>query len=106
MPSRFKTPLRIPARNALWFMLVALLTVTSASAQIDKKDAVRRGRESYYNLKKLGLVGFRASIRPEWELMFKDNAPDPEGLRLLHGLHFSVLFGREGNVVINHSSDS
>ncbi|HUQ30665.1 MAG TPA: hypothetical protein VM095_01040 [Pyrinomonadaceae bacterium] len=105
--SRFKLlPLVLIYVCSLLFMPTAF-----AGKQNDKIETIRQARRAYYSLSRLGLVGFESKIQPNWQLALKAQlAANPsgaqEGLKILNGLHFSMLLDQQGNVKVNHSSDS
>ncbi len=82
----------------------------TAQADKDKKAIVKRARDGYYSLRKLGLVKFEASITPNWVVTLKDQIKsDPSSaqasLKLLNGLHFAMDLGADGNVKVTHHTD-
>src|SRR5215467_1465303 len=101
---RFYYPVRITARM-LWLFAFAAYAAGACAGQTSDRDVINKARDSYYSLKRLGLIEFRANIRPNWELMLKGEATSPEAMKLLNGLHFSILFGESGNVIVNHQAD-
>lgn len=61
----------------------------------DKKTIIERARVAYVNLRRAGLVEFRATVQPNWNLAIKDQLQrDPAGaqtaLSALNRLHFSM----------------
>ena len=42
---------------------------THAAPQADRKQLVGRARETYYNLRRSGLIEFQSKITPNWELL-------------------------------------
>ena len=102
---RFFYPARITARVLCLFACAAGALSTSA-AQTSNREVINQARNSYYNLKRLGLKEFRAQVRPNWEVVLKGESTSPEAMKLLNGLHFSILFGESGQVVVNHEADS
>jgi hypothetical protein len=79
--------------------------VSTCAGQNTNREVVKKARDSYYSLKRLGLIEFRANIRPNWDVMLKGEPTPPEAMKLLNGLHFSILFGEGGNVIVNHQAD-
>lgn len=76
-----------------------------------RKMVLERARNAYYNLRTAGLDEFRATIKPNWALVLKDQLKaDPEkgeaALKLLNGLHFSMLLDKDGKVTVTHHTDS
>jgi len=86
-------------------LVVSVGCAVTCAGQTSNRDVINQARQSYYSLKRLGLVEFRANIRPNWELMLKGESTSPEAMKLLNGLHFSILFGESGNVIVNHQAD-
>jgi hypothetical protein len=85
---------------------------TKAPAQAaDRQKVVEKARQAYYNLRTAGLEEFRATIKPNWSLVLKDQLQaDPEkgkaALELLNGLHFSMLLDKDGKVTVTHHTDT
>jgi hypothetical protein len=94
-----------PARIGCYLFAAIACAASSAAGQTRNRDIINRARDSYYNLKRLGLVEFRANIRPNWELLLKGESSSPAAMKLLKGMHFSILFGESGAVVVNHQAD-
>jgi len=79
-------------------------------ANKDRKQVVQRARDSYYSLRRLGLVSYESSITPNWKVTLKDQIKaDPPGadasLKLLDGLHFAMSLDPSGNVKVTHHTD-
>lgn len=77
----------------------------------DKKEIIRRARDGYYSLRRLGLVQFDSNVTPNWEVILKDQIKsDPSsaqaGMKLLNTLHFALFLGPDGNVKVTHRSDN
>lgn len=101
-----------------WRKLCLLLMVCSFSAMAqpqtsvaDSKKVLEDARNAYYSLRAAGLDEFRATIKPNWELVLKDQMKaDPAGaqagLKLLNGLHFSMLLDRNDKVTVTHHTDT
>ena len=88
---------------ALLLLVCGLATAqTQTAAQAaDRQKVVEKARQAYYNLRTAGLDEFRATIKPNWSLVLKDQLQaDPEkgkaALELLNGLHFSMLLDKDG----------
>ena len=96
--------LRIAVRLIGLFVFLAC-AVSTCAAQASNREVINKARDSYYNLKRLGLIEFRANVRPNWEVLLKDESTSPAGVKLLNGLHFSILFGQGGDIVVNHQAD-
>ena len=57
-----------------------LLSASQAQEQhrdLDKKKILTEARASYYNVKRLGLIGFKADADPNWRLVLRANNADP-----------------------------
>src|SRR6478609_7266218 len=77
----------------------------------DRKKVIEDARHAYYSLRTAGMDEFRATIKPNWELVLKDQlAADPAaaqaGLKLLNGLHFSMLLDQNDKVTVTHHADT
>ena len=78
---------------------------------LGSKMVVERARKAYYNLRAAGLDEFRATVTPNWKLVLeKQLKDDPENgqaaLKLLNGLHFSMLLDKDGKVTVTHHADT
>ena len=76
----------------------------------NRKKVIEDARHAYYSLREAGLDEFRATVKPNWELVLKDQlAADPvgaqAGLKLLNGIHFSMLLDRNDKVTVTHHAD-
>lgn len=97
----------------LFFCCFTCLDFTAAQSidAVNKKQVIAKARNVYYNLRNLGLSEFQASIQPNWELTLqKAVESNPEaaqtGLKLLHGIHFSMTLDPQGRVKVEHSTDA
>ncbi|HWG39077.1 MAG TPA: hypothetical protein VN658_00910 [Candidatus Acidoferrales bacterium] len=77
----------------------------------NRKKVIEDARHAYYSLRAAGLDEFRATVKPNWELVLKDQLKsDPvsaqAGLKLLNGLHFSMLLDRSDKVTVAHHTDT
>ena len=95
------------------FLLLACgLAAAQSPKQIaDRKKVVEEARQAYYNLRTAGLDEFRATIKPNWALVLKDQlkadpAKGEAAVNLLNGLHFSMLLDKEGKVTVTHHTDT
>jgi hypothetical protein len=96
---------------ALLMLACGLGAAQSAVPVADRQKVVERGRQAYYNLRAAGLDEFRATIKPNWALVLKDQlkadpAKGEAALKLLNGLHFSMLLDKDGKVTVTHHTDS
>jgi len=77
----------------------------------DKKAIVEHARAAYINLRRAGLVDFRASVQPNWNLLLKDHLQnDPAGLQAvltaLNRVHYSMRLDAQDNVTVEHRYDA
>jgi hypothetical protein len=77
----------------------------------DNKKVIEDARRAYYSLRTAGLDEFRATVKPNWELVLKDQLKaDPvgaqAGLKLLNGIHFSMLLDNASKVTVTHRTDT
>lgn len=90
------------------------LAQTDATAGKDdaaRKQVVQKGREAYYSLRALGLDEFQSSVKPDWENVLKgqgvtDSARMEGALKLLNGIHFTMLLDKQGKVTVKHTTDN
>lgn len=78
---------------------------------LGRKMVIERATRAYYNLRTAGLEEFRATIKPNWSLVLKqqlkdDPAKGEAALKLLNGLHFSMLLDKKGKVTVTHHTDT
>jgi hypothetical protein len=86
-------------------------TAQSQTAVADSKKVIEDARHAYYSLRMAGLDEFRATVKPNWALVLKDQIKtDPvgaqAGLKLLNGIHFSMLLDRTDKVTVTHQTDT
>lgn len=96
-------------------LLLFVLTLASAApakppAKPDRAQVIERARGSYYGLRTLGLDEFQSTVKPNWSVVLKNElASNPEGaqaaLKLLNGLHFSMVLDKDGKVTMTHHAD-
>jgi hypothetical protein len=75
-----------------------------------QQEIVQRARQSYYSLRAVGLDEFQSTIKPNWEKVLHDqdvtdSAQLQAALRLLNGLHFTMLMDKDGKVTVQHRTD-
>jgi hypothetical protein len=95
---------------ALLLILPMLAPGADGAPQVDKKEIVRQSRAAYYSLRRLGLIEFECSVKPNWELVLQEQLKaDPPSaqtaLKLLNGLHFVVTLDPNGQVKLTHTAD-
>jgi hypothetical protein len=86
-----------------WFCTVAI-PVTHGAAQVDKREIVRQATQSSYSLRRLGLLEFKANVQPNWTLIAKNYEANPEAMKMLNGLIFSVSLRPDGSAKVAHAS--
>jgi hypothetical protein len=108
-----------------WFglILASVLATSGATAvpqgtssgirknMVAQEQIIQRGRDAYYNLRAAGLDEFRATIKPNWALVLKDQlkadpASGQAAVELLNRLHFSMLLDKDGKVTVTHHTDT
>lgn len=102
-----------PCWRKLCLLLLACCLSAMAQAQTpvaNGKKVIQDARHAYYSLRTAGLDEFRATVKPNWELVLKDQIKsDPvgaqAGLKLLNGLHFSMLLDQNDKVTVTHHAD-
>jgi hypothetical protein len=75
-----------------------------------QQEIVKRARQSYYSLRAVGLDEFQSTVKPNWESVLKEQGITDAtqlnaALRLLNGLHFTMLLDKDGKVSVNHRAD-
>ena len=104
--------LRLCALLLLACGLAAAQNQTSTNPDdLGRKIVIERARHAYYNLRTAGLDEFRATIKPNWSLVLKDQlkadpAKGEAAVKLLNGLHFSMLLDKDGKVTVTHHTDT
>lgn len=95
----------------LFIACFAGLVAATPACAVDRKEVVKQARQSYCNLRDLGLAEFQATIKPNWEVVLGDQVKtDPKSaeaaLKLLNGLHFSMKLDSADKVTVDHSADA
>src|SRR6267142_6342281 len=88
----------------LFLILCAYPFIAQAQNQIDKAAIIRQATRSYYGVRASGLVEFQARVTPKWEVAIKDIGSNPEGLKLLNGLKFSMSFDANQAIKVNQEA--
>ncbi|HET9840127.1 MAG TPA: hypothetical protein VFR84_18010 [Candidatus Angelobacter sp.] len=101
---------------AIAMCATAAFAQTGAAPKTGKNSAaqnqiLQRGRDAYYSLRAQGLDQFQSTIKPNWENVLKgqgvgDPAQLEAALKLLNGLHFTMVLDKEGKVSVSHTSDN
>ena len=97
------------ARNHLIAVILPALAWSAAvpalhGAQSEKGQVLARAGQSYYNLRRSGLIEFHSKIRPNWDLLLGVNIKNG-GSNLLNGLQFSVSIDAESKLRIDHHAE-
>jgi hypothetical protein len=92
-------------------MACSLAVMAQSTPVADNNKVLADARDAYYSLRTAGLDEFRATVKPNWELVLKDQIKsDPvgaqAGLKLLNGIHFSMLLDDAGKITVTHKSDT
>ena len=90
---------------ALLLPVAPVVKAQQSSAQPEKRQQLTRARDAYYNLRRLGLVEFRANLQPNWDLLLEGVEQKASAIDLLAGLHFSVSINPESTFQVTHSVD-
>lgn len=94
--------LNLKATALLFSVLCCALAAPVAQSQTNKAEVLKGATQSYYGLRKSGLIEFQARVTPTWEVAVKNIESNPEALKLLNGLKFRVLLGADDVVKVNH----
>jgi len=99
----------------LFVLTVAATAQTKAPAKPANTSSANskvmdQARHAYYSLRGVGLDEFQSTIKPNWEVVLKDELKaNPEGgqaaLKMLNGLHFAMLLDKAGKVTVTHRAD-
>jgi hypothetical protein len=73
-------------------------------SQTNKAEISKQASRSYYGVRKYGLMEFQARVTPTWEVAVKGIESNPEALKLLRGLRFTMSFGADDKVKLNHEA--
>lgn len=88
-----------------WFCLA----VSTFAAAADNKEVLKQARDSYYSLKKQGLVDFHCNLTPNWDALLADTKKqDPaaadKAIATLKQLQFTVSLGTTGSAKVTHTT--
>jgi hypothetical protein len=94
-------------QNAFLLLLICAGVISAAQAapQADRKPLLSRARETYYNLRRSGLIEFQSNITPNWELLLAGVESNPGVMRFLRGLHFSMSIDSDSKFRMEHHAD-
>ncbi|MDQ2922538.1 MAG: hypothetical protein M3R52_13120 [Acidobacteriota bacterium] len=76
-----------------------------AAPQAERKQILSRARETYYNLRRSGLIEFQSNITPNWELLLTGVESNPGAMKLLRALHFSMSIDSDSKLRMDHHAD-
>src|SRR5258708_17639460 len=95
--------------RALVLFVVCGIAVSLAqgTAVANKKEILTKARQASYSLRDRGLLEFQATVTPNWRLVLqeqfvKDPASAETALKLLNGIHFTVVLDPAGVVKVTH----
>ena len=99
----------VSARNCIIRITLPVLawTVTMPAvhcAQSEKDQVLAKAGQSYYNLRRSGLIEFHSNIKPNWDLLLTGVDTKTGGTNLLDGLQFSVSIDAESNLRMEHDA--
>ncbi len=97
--------------NAVIAQAASPKTAATSADSTAQKQVIQRGRNAYYSLRARGLDEFQSTIKPNWEQVLKgEGTNDPAqlqaALKLLNGLHFTMLLDKAGKVTVSHKTDT
>jgi hypothetical protein len=78
----------------------------AAQRQINKTEIIKQAGQSYYGLRKAGLLEFQARVTPTWEVSVKGIESHPEALKLLKGLKFSMTLTTDDRVNVSYEAST
>lgn len=96
--------------SMLFALTLAAVAQAKPPAAPDRAKVIDQARRYYYSLRAVGLDEFQSAVKPNWAVVLKDEfQSNPEGaqaaLKLLNGLHFSMLLDTHGKVTVTHHAD-
>ena len=86
-------------------MCAAAISAADAAPQSDSKDVVGRARQRYYNLRRSGLIELQSKVKPNWELLLTGVESNPNAMKLLSGLQFSMSIDPDSKFRMDHHAD-
>jgi len=100
-------PVRIQTCLMATLLIAVGCSLSRAAPQNDeaeKKQILATAREKYYNLRRLGLIEFEASIKPNWQVV-ADFQSNPDALKVLEGMNLSISIDSESKLRMGHRTD-
>jgi hypothetical protein len=94
-------------------MAICLCSVSFSNALAvdlpNKKEIITRARDSYYNLRTMGMASFRCDLTPNWDDLMKevsklDPATIDKAVKTLSQIHFSMTMDSANKVQITHTA--
>ena len=94
-------------KRSLFLSLIwaAVIPVAYAAPQSDEKQVLTRARQKYYNLRSSGLIELQSNIKPNWELVLAGVESNPNTMRLLSALQFSMSIDPDSKFRMDHHAD-
>lgn len=92
------------AATILLACFCAMANAGTQRSEVEKKQILATARQKYYNLRRSGLIGFEASLKPNWQAV-ADFQSNPDALKLLELLNFSVSIDSESKLRMDHPTD-
>jgi hypothetical protein len=87
--------------------LVVLFAQANSLRAAEDADLADRINNSYYNLKRSGLIEFRCTVSPNWKAAIQNLITDAAGeelMGLLEQTHFAVAVGPDGSSSISRQT--
>jgi hypothetical protein len=79
-------------------------TQTQSETPLNKADIINKAKNSYYGLRKLGLIQFQARVSPNWDTLFAGKDLDPEALKQIKEIKSTVVLGANDEIKVNTES--
>jgi hypothetical protein len=101
------SPSYVPVCLAATTLLAVVCTLANAgtqSSEVEKKQILATAREKYYNLRTAGLTEFQVNVKPNWQIV-ADFQSNPEALKVLEGLHFSISIDSESKLGMSRRTE-
>jgi hypothetical protein len=87
-----------------------LVPLAHAVDRVDRKEVLQHARQSYYNLKEMGMIEIRCQVVFDWDSIFNNLKADAIGrdqvLPIMKAIHFEVLVGPNGASLASRYFDS
>lgn len=87
-------------------ILVTALTINAQkSSEQDLSQIPARVNAALYNLPSHKFVSFSSKITPDWVTILAGASTNPEGMKILNGIHFKVVHDIHGQTKLEHFED-